>query len=228
MAQRPLARPTARASRSGHSARWSAGGAGLLETDDEATTRAEGRLNRRPSSSPTTRARWIETALLTLLGVESRAGRRPAVRRLAHVLRAHRREGHGRPGLRGHPVRRLRPARLRRPPARLEQGAADLRHHARAARADRAAPELGRGQAQLRRRWPSSRCAKPPCASCWPASCPACPERASRRSSPAPTAFRSTPLRRSACSSPKAGCVEEDGVVHAGGRPDRAAVPGRR
>ena len=35
------ARPTARGSASGRSARWSAAGAGLLETDDEATTRAQ-------------------------------------------------------------------------------------------------------------------------------------------------------------------------------------------
>ena len=61
--------------------------------------------------------RWIEPALLALLGVETaRSAAGAALRRLADVLRAARRDGARRAGLRGLPLRRPRPARLRRPP----------------------------------------------------------------------------------------------------------------
>ena len=53
--------------------------------------------------------RWVEPALLTLLGLEPPPpAARGAVRRLAHLLRAHRRARHDRPPVRGSPVGRQR------------------------------------------------------------------------------------------------------------------------
>ena len=101
--------PTARGSRSGRSARWSAAGLRLAEDDDEATTRERDRRRRSPSSSPTRRiGAGSKPALLTLLGLAARAGRRAGrpVRGLADLLRADRRAGHDRPPVRGPPVGR--------------------------------------------------------------------------------------------------------------------------
>ena len=82
------ARPTATGSASGPSARWSAAGAGLVETDDEATTRAKVAETLATHVPDPEERRWIEPALLALLGIETGAELRAAVRRLADVLRA--------------------------------------------------------------------------------------------------------------------------------------------
>ena len=84
-------RRTARASPSGRWARWSAGAPacrGRRRGDHPPADRRDGRQVRtRPTTSELDRA-----ALLALLGVEPPPGRpRSPVRRLAHVLRAHRR-----------------------------------------------------------------------------------------------------------------------------------------
>ena len=94
------------------------------------TGRAVGTRRRR---SGVDRARAADPA-----GRGVRHGGRPAVRRLAHLLRAHRRKRAGRAAVRGHALCGHRVARLHRPPARLEPRPADLRGDARAARADRA------------------------------------------------------------------------------------------
>ena len=68
--------------------------AGLAEGDDEATTR-DARSRRRSTQyvPDEDERRWIEPRLLQLLGLDELRGRRPrrAVRRVAHLLRAHRR-----------------------------------------------------------------------------------------------------------------------------------------
>ena len=154
-------------------------------------------------------ARWIEPALLALLGRRRRAGRRPrrAVPRLAHVLRAAGRDRHRRawcsrtstgrtPGLldfidhllewsRGVPILIItlaRPELLSAGPTGAPAGATS---------------------------WPSALepLTERRCASCWPVSSPACRRRRRARSSPAPTASPCTRSRRSGCSSPTGGCA---------------------
>ena len=115
------ARPTARASASGRSARWSARRAGLLETDDEATTRREGRGDARAARPRPGRARagssrrcWPCSAIESGVGSEQLFGAwRTFFERLAATAP-------GRARLRGLPLRRSGPARLRRPPPRVE------------------------------------------------------------------------------------------------------------
>ena len=176
--------------------------AGLRELDDEQTTRAKITETVAQWVPDTDEREWIESSLLALLGVEIGHGRRPAVRRLAHLLRAHRRAGHGRARVRGHALRRHRAARLRRPPARLLARAADLRRDPGSTGPDRSAARLGRRQAQLRVDVPRAAARAARCASCSLASCPACPTRPWPRSSREPTAFRSTRSRRCGRSSP--------------------------
>ena len=113
-----------------------------------------------------------------LLGLDraDRLGPRRPVLGLAALLRAARRPRHRGARLRGSPLGRLRLDRVRRAPARVEQGTADLRPRALPSRAARAPPRLRqpgaqRGHARARpalrmRRWTRS----------WSASC-----RGSRR-----------------------------------------------
>ena len=61
----------ATASASGRSARWSVERCGLLETDDEPTTRTKLAATLAEHVPDAEERRWIEPALLTLLGVES-------------------------------------------------------------------------------------------------------------------------------------------------------------
>ena len=111
----------ARGSPSGRWARWSAAGAGCSRVDDEPTTRAKLAETVAEWVPDAAERDWIERALLTLLGCRGRAWRadqlfgawRTFFERIADV-------GHRRAGLRGHALRRPRPARLRRPPARVE------------------------------------------------------------------------------------------------------------
>ena len=82
-------------------------------------------------------------------GAERRS--RGALRRVAHVLRAHRGAGHHGDGLRGSPVGRRRDARLHRVDARVVQEPADPDRDAGPSRARRAATELGLRLAELQR-----------------------------------------------------------------------------
>ncbi len=63
--------PTARGSASGPWARWSDGRAGLLEADDERTTRAKIAATVVEHVPDADERRWIEPALLALLGIEA-------------------------------------------------------------------------------------------------------------------------------------------------------------
>ena len=96
-------------------------------------------------------ARFVEPRLAHLLGLEERSPVRPAgsVRGLAALLRAPCRREPDRARVRGHAVGGHEPARLRRVPARVVARLPALRDHARAARAARAPPGLGRRPAQL-------------------------------------------------------------------------------
>ena len=76
-------------------------------------------------------------------------GAREPLQRLAAVLRAAGRRDADRARVRGHGVGRRGPARLHRAPGRLVEEPSAVRDRARPARADRAAADLGRGQAQL-------------------------------------------------------------------------------
>ena len=117
VARRAAARPMATGSASGRSARWSAGGPACSR---RTTTRRPARGSPRSLAEhvpdPDDR-RWIEPALLALLGIETGVGSeqlfgawRTFFERLAD-------DGPGGPRLRGLPLRRLGPDQLRRPPA---------------------------------------------------------------------------------------------------------------
>ena len=124
VARGPLARRTARASRSGRSARWSAARAGLLETRRRRRRPARGsptiarraRPRRRPSGAGSSPRCWRCSAS---------ARRRPAARASCSAawrtfferLAAERRR---RAPVRGPPLGRPGHARLHRPPARVE------------------------------------------------------------------------------------------------------------
>ena len=136
--------------------------------------------------------RWIERALLALLGRRVRH-RRPeaAVRRLAHVLRAHRADGTGgawssrtstspTPGLLDFIDHLLEWSR----------GRPDLRRHPGPTGAARASAPTGARASAASRRSTSSRCPRRPCASCSAGWCRACRsrpggDRGSRRRHPA-------------------------------------------
>ena len=124
--------------------------AGLLETDDDETTRAKVAEMVATHVPDESERGWIEPALLALLGVgEAPAGGRDELfRGLAHVLRADQRDRDRRPPVRGPPLGRRRPARLHRPPARVEPRRPDPDHHARPPGAARAPAGLGRRAAR--------------------------------------------------------------------------------
>ena len=147
--------------------------AGLLETDDEPTT---GRRSprRSPSTSPTRRSDAGSSPPCWPCSGSGRGDRLgAAVRCLADVLRAAGRDRAGRDGLRGLPLRRRGPDRLRRPPPGVEPERPDLRRDAGAARAAREAPGLGRRKAQLHLALPRAPAGRR-CASSSPGSCRAC------------------------------------------------------
>ena len=127
--------------------------AGIAETDDP------GAAARTLTASV---ARWVGGSRGTTLDraearAPARAGggaeRRPrgALRRVAHVLRAHRGARHHGDGLRGPPVGRWRDARLHRVDARMVQEPADPDRDPGPARARRTATELGLRLAELQR-----------------------------------------------------------------------------
>ncbi len=178
--------------------------AGLTEGDDEPTTRAAVARMVEEHVPDEAERRWIEPRLLVLLGLaEAPSGGREelfaAWRTFFERLAA---DGDGRPRVRGHPLGRRRAAGLHRAPAGLEPRPADLRDHARAPGAAGATAGVGdrparrhRGARRAAGGRVHARAARGP------------GPRAGvgggrRRSSPAPTASRSTPWRRSGCWSP--------------------------
>ena len=148
---RGAASPTATASPTGRSPRWSAGAPGSSRT------------RRRRARREKLRAAVEEhvpdprSAASSSRGSRTCSGSRrapPATRRTssppgAHLLRAARRDRADGPRLRGHPVGRQRAARLHRVPARVVARPPALRAHARPARAPGPAADLGARQAQL-------------------------------------------------------------------------------
>ena len=208
LARRPFARPTARASPSGRSARWSALAPGSTRpTTRPRRARSWPRRSRGSSRRGPERER-VELALQALLGVGEAARRsRRAVQRVAPVFRADGGRGPRGPGLRGPPLGRRGPARLHRPRARVEPERPDPDHHPGPTRAARAPARLGRRAPQLPRA--RSRAARPggDARAARRASCRDCPSRRSDQSSRAPRACRSTRSRRSGCSPPTVACA---------------------
>ena len=214
----------------GARARWSASGRGLAETDDEATTRER---------IAETAARWVpdeQRAPLDRGGAPGpprrrRAGaRRPgaALRGLADVLRADRR-------------RRTRSSWSSRTSSGPTAGLLDFIDHllewsrgvpiyvVTLARPEllETRPDWGAGKRNFTSLAPRAARAGRRCASCWPASCPGLPGRRGRaRSSPAPTASRSTPSRSCGCSSPRDALEAAERRLPAGRRPRRPRRPG--
>ena len=178
----------------------------LVESDDEATTRARIATMLETFVPDEAERRWIEPALLALLAIgEPPPGGRDALftawRTFFERIAA---DGPDRPRLRGPAVGRQRPHRLHRAPARMVGRPAALPRHAGAARDPRAPARLGRGAPGLPRPLP-----RPP-ARRGDARAPDRPRPGAAgdgrrdRSSPAPTASRCTRWRPSACSSPRA------------------------
>ena len=145
---------------------------------------------------------WIEPRLLHLLGLTERTGPRSRgpVRRLATLLREACRAWAAGDGLRGHPLGRRLPARLRRVPPRLGPSLPDLRPHARPAGARGSPPRVPRSDPE--RHDPPAR-----------ATGRRGDERSAHRARPRPArrgraigyamqprGFRSMPSRRCACS----------------------------
>ena len=232
LARGPLARRTARASRSGRSARWSASARGLAENDDEATTRERVAAIARRARRRTRRSgAGSSRALLALLGL----GEPPAGGRERALRRAGARSSSASPS--EDPVVLVfedlhwaddGPARLHRPPARLDARAA------RSCVVTLARPELlerrpdwGAGRRNFAALSPRAAPRRRRCASCSTGLVPG-PARGRRRgrSSSAPTASRCTRSRRSGCSLAD-GRLEpvEDGVYRARRRPARPRVP---
>ncbi len=197
--------PTARASRSGRSARWSAS----APASPRPTTR------RRPGAAGREAGRRARPrrggAALDRAGPRSLAARRrttapaggreelfAAWRTFFERIAAH---GHGRAGLRGPPLGRHRPARLHRPPARVVARACRSSSSPSPGRSSSSGGPTGApGKRNFTSSQPRAARRRRRCASSWPASCRACPSTPSARSSRAPTASRCTPSRPSGCS----------------------------
>ena len=144
------ARRTARASPSGHSARWSASVPVCVETDDEQTTREKIAASLREHVPDEERADGRSSARCWRCWA-SRSGVDPqqlfgAWRTFFERLAD---SEPGGDGLRGPPFRRPGTARLHRSHARVEPLVADHDRHPGPAGAARQAAELGRRQAQL-------------------------------------------------------------------------------
>ncbi len=130
---------------------------------------------------------------------------------LAPLLRAAGRGlSHG-PPLRGSPLGRRQPARLRRVPARVVEELPDLRPHPRPARAARAASDWGADDAELPLALPRAARRARRVRSCSKGLSPGCRRRCVRRSASAPRASRSTRSRPCGCSS-TAACSREVGA----------------
>ena len=189
--------------------------AGLAESDDEATTRTQGRATRRRvGAGRRASARWIEPALLALLGLERRPARRDELfARLAHVLRAHRRR-RARSVLVFEDLHWADPGLLDFIDHLLDwtRGVPDLHRHAGPAGAARAAPGLGRRPSATSSSLAPRAAARAADARAAGGLVPGLPEQRRAPSWRAPTASRCTRSRRCACCLPRAGCVRGDGV----------------
>ena len=154
--------------------------AGLLEGDDEATTRARVARDARDPHPRRVRAPLAGARDARAAGHRGGRAQRAAVRRVADLLRAARGERTRRPRVRGLPPRGHRAPRLRRRARRLVALVADPRRHPRPPGAARAPPRLGRRRSAASRRSTSSRSPSRRCASSSRASCPGLPEAAVR------------------------------------------------
>ena len=181
------------------------GRCGLLETDDESTTRTKVAATIAEYVPDVDERRWIEPALLTLLGIESGIGSeqlfgawRTFFERLATT---------------GPVVMVFEDFHL------ADSGLLDFVDHlldwsrtgpiyvVTLARPELLGPpaRLGRGQANVHLASISSRSTIVPCANSWPAWSPAFPTSRHARSWREPMASRCTPSRPSGCSWPMAG-----------------------
>ena len=238
LARRPLARPTARASRFWALGEMVRSRAGLAETrrrghdPRDASPRRVGRLRARRGRARAGSSRAARSC-------SASARRAPAEReelfaRVADVLRAHRRAGPDGPGLRGPRSGPTRAARLHRPPARVVATVSRssivtlARPGAARAAARTGAPGTGTSPRSASSRSPTRRCA-----SCSPASCRACPRRPCARSSRAPRACRCTRSRPSGCCvdrgpARRAATASTSRSATCGWRPGHAARADRR
>ena len=172
--------------------------AGLTADADEATTRERIAATVREHVPDESERRWIEPALLALLGIGAEAHSseqlfaawRTFFERMAQT---------GTVALVFEDLHWADPGTLDFIEHILEWSRAEPDHHrhARAPRSARASAGLGRGEAQLQLRSTWIRCPRPRCGSCSTGSCRACRRRRSPRSSPARTAFRCMRSRRS-------------------------------
>ena len=153
--------------------------AGLLETDDEPTTRPKIAETVAEYVPDETERRWIEPALLALLGVEASAGG-------SEQLFAAWRTFFERIADRG-PVAMVfedfhfadsRPARLRRPPARVEPRTSRSTSSRSPVPSCSSGGPTGAPASATSSRCTSSHSTRPRCASCSPASSRACPRAA--------------------------------------------------
>ena len=167
--------------------------AGIAETDAPGrlaieARRVGGRARPRRGRAPVDRAAARVPARPR--GASDRRRRR-AVRRVAHVLRADQRRGHGRDGVRGPAVGRRRAARLHRVAAGVVARPPDLHRHAGPSRARRPASDTGAPAAGASCRCTSSRSPTRRWPSWCAAWCPAPTTPPSTASSSAPRACRS-------------------------------------
>ena len=160
-------------------------------------------------------------------------GAREPLQRLAALLRAAGRGDADRARVRGHGVGRRGAARLHRAPGRLVAQPSALRDRARPAGADRAAADVGRGQAQLELALPGAAGDRRDGHAALRARARAARRAARAASASAPRACRSTPSRPCGCCS-TAACWCSAAALRPG-RADRdargardAACPGRR
>ena len=135
--------PTARASPTGRSGRWSRPRRGSSRATRPRWSRPSCARRWPPSSASRREAGRVEAHLRPLVGLAGGRSDRRRARRLAALLRGARRAGPGRARVRGSALGRRRHARLRRPPRRLGDGRAAARHLHRPPRAARAAARPG-------------------------------------------------------------------------------------
>ena len=185
--------------------------AGLVETDDDETTRGEGRRDARRPTSRTRRSGAGSSPPCSRCSASASAppgGREElfrAWRTFFERLAADRDRG---ARVRGPPLGRRRDCSTSS--TTCSSGAAASRSSSSRSRGRSCSSGARTGAPAGATSSPStwSRCPTPRCASCWPASSRASPAATvARRSSPAPTASRCTRSRRSGCSSPTGACA---------------------
>ena len=185
---------------------------GLRESDDEATTRDQASPRPSPSASPTQTSALDRDGAAGPARRRARHGGRPALRRVAHVLRADRRAGHA----------SCSSSRTCTSPTPACSTSSTTCSSGAAACPSTWSRSPGRSCIERRPDWGAGKrnfnslylepLPEATCASCSPASCPACPKRPSARSSRAPTASRCTPSRPCGCCSREGRLVNEGGV----------------